>query len=143
MTLTTIPKSSLIALLFSMFIFQGNAQNIGGVVNTYTPVTSISGCANHIIGVESAQGFAVGDEVLLIQMQGEIIDLTNTPDFGNVIGSNNAGIYELNRIESILGNQIQLLFKTSGPYNLAGKLQLIRVPEYADATVTSTLTCQP
>jgi len=122
---------------------QSQAQNIGGIVNIYTPVTAISGCANHILQVESAQGFSPGDKVLLIQMQGTTINLTNTPSFGNIIGFNGTGEYEMNRIANIVGNQIQLLFRSSPWFNVAGKVQLIRVPEYVDATVTSTLTCQP
>ncbi len=132
----------LLPLLFSCLAMFSQAQNIGGIVNIYTPVTAISGCANHIITVESVQGFAVGDEVLLIQMQGATIDTTNTPSFGDYVGTNSTGLYEMNRIANIIGNQVHLLFKTLGPYEVAGRVQLIRVPEYTDATVTSTLTCK-
>ncbi len=143
MTQTSRSKIFTFVVLFALSLIQIKAQNIEGIVNIYTPVTGISGCAKHIIGVESPQGFAAGDEVLLIQMQGATIDTSNTPSFGDYIGTTSTGYYELNRIKSITGNQIELLFKTIGPYDVAGRVQLIRVPEYTNATVTSTLTCKP
>jgi hypothetical protein len=119
------------------------SQTIGGVVNIYTPVTAISGCANHIVTVGSSAGFAPGDEIMLIQMQGETVDLSNSLEFGNILGDHHTGVYELNRIKNIQGNQIELVFKTLGPYEVSGKVQMIRVPEYDHATVTSPLTCLP
>jgi hypothetical protein len=133
----------LLPLLFSCLTIYSQAQNIGGIVNIYTPVTDISGCSKHILAVGSAQGFSPGDKVLIIQMQGAMVDLTNSPSFGDLVGTNNAGVYEFNRVENVQGNQIQLQFKTLGQYDVAGRVQLVRVPEYMNATVTNVLTCQP
>ncbi len=52
-------------------------NNIGGVINIYTPVTSLLTCLNKIIVVD-ATDYNTGDTVLLIQKKGAVIDSTNT-----------------------------------------------------------------
>jgi len=139
-------KQVITQLLFIGLLFFHNAthaQNIGGVVNRYTSVTNFEGCAKQLLTVGSAQGFGIGDEVLIIQMQGATINQSNTSAFGDILDLGHAGDYELNRIAAITGNQIELQFKPTNDYKVAGKVQLIRVPEYGDVTVTSDLTCQP
>lgn len=56
----------IIGLLF--FHNATHAQNIGGVGNRSTPVTNFEGCAKQLLTVGFAQGFSIGDEVLIIQM---------------------------------------------------------------------------
>src|SRR5204863_18901 len=61
------------------------SPNISGVVNTYTAVTDITSanCSSQIT-VISASSFQVNDLVLIIQMEGAIIDSTNTSSYGTV-----------------------------------------------------------
>jgi len=117
------------------------AQTISGIVNEYTPVLSFSDCDSSLLQVGSSSGFAPGDKVLIIQMKGATIDLTNTANFGNIISLGNAGNYEFNRIGSISGSQIKLLYKVEKSYSVNGKVQLIRVPEYDNVTADG-LTCK-
>ncbi|MFN8287272.1 MAG: gliding motility-associated C-terminal domain-containing protein [Chitinophagales bacterium] len=119
------------------------AQNISGVINTYTPVTAIStiGCGVQLT-VGSTNGFAPGDKVLLIQMKGAVIDTSNTSAFGDVTNYNDAGSYEFSRVQSINGADISLTTSLVNSYNVTGKVQLIRVPEYTNANVSGTLTAQ-
>lgn len=119
-----------------------NAQTtISGIVNNYTPVLGFFDCDRSLLQVGSAAGFSAGDEVLIIQMQGATVNTSNTANFGDVIGFSYYGFFELNRIKSISGNEIRLLYKPERPYNVDGKVQLIRVPEYDDVTANS-LTCK-
>jgi len=55
------------------------AQQIGGVVNLYVAVSAVN---VNSVSVNSTQGFAVGDRVLLIQMKGASISSGNNASFG-------------------------------------------------------------
>lgn len=127
-------------LIVWLLPFLSFTQNIGGVINRYTPVLSISG-SNCLatITVGSVNGFAVNDKVLIIQMKGAVIDSSNTATFGTVTNLNGAGNYEFSRIASITGNTIQLTANLTNTYYIPGRVQLIKVPEYTDVTITSTL----
>jgi hypothetical protein len=115
--------------------------NISGVVNAYTPVLSFEPCNK--VTVQSSAGFAAGQLVLLIQMQGATADVSNTAAAGDLLALNTAGNYEFARIHSVVGNTIQFKELLQRTYTPSGAVQLIRVPEYTNATVTGTLTAQP
>ena len=117
-----------------------NAQSIGGIVNTYTAVTNMT--ANSVT-VSSALGFAVGDRVLLIQMKGATINQTNTASFGQVVALGSAGNFEFTNIASISGNTITFVSNLCKPFVVSGKIQLIRVPVYNQATINAVVTASP
>lgn len=105
------------------------------VINEYAAVTGFLPCDN-IITVDTADSFSVGDNVLMIQMKGAVIDSSNTPSFGTVLDYRGAGNYEYNRIKSINGNSITLLYAIIREYNIPdGKVQLVKVPVYQNYTV--------
>jgi len=126
-------------------------QNINGVINRYVAVTAINNvmvvdCSFlSSIDVTSAVGFAAGDFVMIIQMQGGTIDRTNTTAFGGITAMGNAGNYEFNEIHSITGNRLFFRSQLANNYTVAGRVQVVRVPEYrAGATVTGGfVTAQP
>ena len=120
-----------------------SASNIGNIINDYTPVLSLLPCENKI-SVEDASAFNIGDTVLMIQMKGAIIDSTNTAGFGTITDYRNAGNYEINYVKSKAGNIIELKNTLTRRYDLPdGKVQLVRIPYYTTANITSTLTCLP
>lgn len=132
-------------VFFNLYAFTGFAQNtqIGGIINAYTPVLAFNPCDNKIT-VEDAASFRINDTVLIIQMKGAIIDSGNNSSFGTVMDYRSAGNYEINYIKSINGNIIELKNVITRSYNIPdGRVQLIRVPYFQNATVTSTLTCLP
>jgi gliding motility-associated-like protein len=117
--------------------------SIGNIINAYTPVLGLSPCDNKLT-VEDATAFKVGDTVLLIQMKGAVIDSSNTANFGTVTNNRSAGNYEFNYVQSKVGNVIELRNLIVRSYEIPqGKVQLVRVPYYDNATVSSTLTCLP
>ncbi len=131
-------------ILLSMWLYCADAQtNISGIINAYTPVTAITnaGC-NVQVTVGSSSSFAPGDRVLLIQMKGAIIDTSNSSAFGDILNLNDAGSYEFSRVLNIAGQTITLTTNLVNSYNVNGKVQLIRVPEYTNANVNGTLTAQ-
>ncbi len=125
-----------------IFIFLSgvfSAQNISGVINSYVAATGIAG-AN--ITVTSAAGFAVGNQILVIQMQGASVVTANNNTFGNISAMGGAGVYEFANITAVAGNVITVSAALSNTYNTAtGSTQVVLVPKYCAATVSNTLTC--
>lgn len=123
-----------------VFVFVHHAQSIGGIVNTYTAVTNMT---SNSVTVSSATGFSVGDRVLLIQMKGATINQSNTASFGQVVALGSAGNFEFTNIASISGNTITFISNLCKPFAVAGKVQLIRVPVYNQATINAVVTSSP
>ncbi|MFZ1529442.1 MAG: T9SS type A sorting domain-containing protein [Ferruginibacter sp.] len=113
--------------------------NIGGIVNTYTAVTAFGLCANSIT-VADASGFSVGNTVIVIQMQGAVIDETNTAGFGTVSNYQSAGLWEKATIAAINSNEVSFSKNLLNTYQLSGKVQMVSLPVYSNAIVTSVLT---
>lgn len=113
---------------------------ISGVVNQYIDVTAIDYTCNKVT-VSNTSGYAAGDFVLLIQMKGATINATtNSAAFGSITAINDAGNYEFQRINSISGNDIYFNNTILNTYTISGLVQLVRIPEYTNVSVTGTLT---
>ena len=113
---------------------------------TATPVTS--GTQTITVGTTptgSATRIATGDMLLIMQMQGAAIDITNSNKYGQVNGAVTAGTYEYAVAASAVS--------TTGSLTLAGKLtntyttntsgntfQVIRIPQYSSLTVSGAVT---
>lgn len=128
----------LLILLLSSSLNRIHAQ-IAGVINQYTPVTAV--LCDHI-EVQDASFLSVGDRVLIIQMKGADINTSNTAAFGTVTNYNNCGYYEFATVTSLSGNEVGFQYQLLHAYEVTGKVQLIRVPQYTNVTVTNTLTAQ-
>jgi uncharacterized repeat protein (TIGR01451 family) len=116
-----------------------NSPAIAGVVNTYYPGTSISG-TNITLGVRRGANIdiQVGDLLVVMQMQG-----------------NSAGVYEYAVAEQVSGNSVNVRGSNNGGLqntyinspanNLQGQqtFQVIRVPQYLNANISSTVTSAP
>ncbi|MEO5569348.1 MAG: gliding motility-associated C-terminal domain-containing protein [Bacteroidia bacterium] len=118
------------------------SPNISGVINTYSPVFSItpSPCSSSIT-VLSAAGFAAGDLVLIIQMENATINTTNTASYGTIINYNNSGNFEYAKIFSVAGTVIQTVAPLGNSYDILGVVQLVKVPQYISPTITGIITC--
>lgn len=113
------------------------------ILNDYAEVLAFDVCKN-LITVDNASEFNTGDTVLLIQMKGAGIDLTNSSSFGNLADYNGSGNYEFNYVKSVTGNVIELLNVVERQYQVPdGKVQLVRVPYFQNYTATARLTCMP
>ncbi len=136
--------STLITILGSpAILFAQNTTNIGGVINSYTEIKGFDFCSNKL-EVADASSFKVNDTVLLIQMKGAVIDTTNSSTFGTIIDYRSAGFYEINYIKQKSGNTLFLQNFVLHNYNIPqGNVQLVHIPSYKNATVTSPLTAPP
>lgn len=131
---------NILLAIFSLYLPVHAQTNIGGIVNIYTPVTAFGNCNS--LEVASSTGFSDGDRILIIQMKGATIDQSNNVNFGTVSSIGDAGNYEFGTVSSISGNTIFLVHQLINSYTVSGKVQLIRVPQYTDAIVTTQLTAQ-
>lgn len=113
------------------------AQNIGGVINSYHTATTITASPDKIT-LDSLGSIAANDIVLIIQMKGATLDAaSNNSSFGNITNYNAAGRYEFARVVKTCGNDIYLDSALTYNYNVIAGVQVIRVPEYTNVTVTS------
>jgi hypothetical protein len=136
-------KAQHILLLLSFFyVLRAPAQNIGGVVNTYYRVTDIVYSKSCVV-VSNAAGLAQFDNAMLIQMKGATVSTADDNNFGTVTSINDAGNYEMVYICSIRGDSVFFMHELLKTYTASGKVQLVRVPEYSSATVTSPLMPAP
>lgn len=111
------------------------------VINAYTEVLAYDICTNSIT-VADAAAYNPGDTVLMIQMKGAIIDISNTPAFGTILDYGNAGNYEFNFISQKSGNVLSFLNKLTRDYDIPdGVVQLVRVPKYKSAVFSGGVTC--
>jgi hypothetical protein len=112
------------------------------IVNGYSALTAtgtntvtVNAIADFATGGRPA--LAVGDLVLIIQMQGATIGTLNDATYGNVSDYNAAGNYEFAGVAAIAGNVITLGCALKNAYTVAGNAQVIRVPQYDTLTITS------
>jgi hypothetical protein len=128
--------SLLLLFLFHNAIAQTQIQ---GIVNQYYPVTEIV-YPKACIRVPDATGLAQDDRVMLIQMKGATINTDdNSSAFGDTVSLNNAGNYEIGTVCHVKDDSVFLVFMLLNTYSIAGKVQLVRIPQYDNAEVVDTL----
>jgi gliding motility-associated-like protein len=131
------------SVLCKQIIVKDCGRELSGVVNDYTEITGFDPCKN-ALSVTNAGAFNIGDTVLMIQMKGAVIDTTNTAAFGTITDYKSAGNYEFNYVKSKTGNSIELKNALTRTFDIPdGVVQLIRVPYYKKAVVSSEITCLP
>jgi gliding motility-associated-like protein len=138
------------------------------IVNAYTSLTANATAGNMSISVASSTlntnfstALSAGDLLLIIQMQGAILngtpqpnnwspetwDIEGTPNdstWGQILNYNNAGNNELVMVESVPNsNTINLSCALQNNYTVSGKVQVIRVPRYTTLTINNggTINC--
>src|SRR2546422_4036005 len=138
--------------------------SLTGVINTYYPGVGTAAAASTTITLGTATGaaapIAIGDLVLVIQMQDAGIDSTNTGAYGDGVAGdpatgwtalNGAGLYEYAVATSavpLVGGVLTVnsglinTYTQAAPTATQGQrdFQVIRVPQYASATLTAGLT---
>jgi hypothetical protein len=135
------PTKWFIALITVALLSAGisDAQNISGQVNAYYKVTAING-ATSTLTLTSSAGLVPGSKVVIIQMKGATISVSNNSTFGDISAINNAGNYEINTVCSVVGNDVLLKYALLKSYTVSGLVQLVTFPRYDDAVVTGTIT---
>ena len=126
----------------SLCHFSSAQTNISGVVNSYYNVVEIIP-AKACVRVGNPIGLNQNDKAIVIQMKGSTINTSSSSSFGDTISLNDAGNYELGTICYIRGDSVFFVYMLLNQYTAAGKVQLVKVPEYISANVIDTLKATP
>jgi hypothetical protein len=141
------------SIFLSLLILTGLAaslysqdKKISGIINIYKRVEAIGTTPHDNVTLNDVSGIAIGDTVLLIQMKGVEINAYEASAFGSFhdfYGS--PGFSEFLIVESLNIGTRNVVFTSNivNNFDVAGIVQLVRIPYYNSATITSTLTCQP
>jgi len=121
----------------------------GTVLNGYAVLASDAGIGAISLLLSSANALSLppplgplaqGDLLLVIQMQGAVIDSSNSAGYGYVIDEGGAGTYELVRAGIVNGNRVGISAGCGGltrHYRAAGRTQVVRVAHVNDLVVSS------
>lgn len=142
MTYKTYIRVLIFALCFGVFGRVSSQTPISGVVNEYARIDSIVP-SKDTLHLSSTAFLSPGDTVLIMQMKGAEPDLTNSnkENLGSIKFMNHAGKMEFVKLLKLLpDNKVLLARSLMQTYNGASSIQqLIRVPSYKQARVTSEL----
>lgn len=119
-------KSKVFTSIIIIFIFIINFNNIYSQ-NAYFNIKEFIKCDNKVI-IEGGNNLKKGDLVFIIQMNGAIIDKSNTEKFGDILDFNGAGKYEFNEILDVLNNNEFLMkYELKSGYDFNSVVQFIKV----------------
>jgi hypothetical protein len=145
-------RSSLLLVLSVLFCMHPVSAQTPLVLNTYAKVLDFPSCSpclnpcNKVI-VDDITSFAVGDEVLLIQMKGADISWAHDTTFGDITSYGSAGFHEVLSIAAmdVATNLITFVDPIGGNYTTEGKVQLVKkFVAPGDFTVPAEgITCAP
>lgn len=93
--------------LFFCFLIVFVSTSVSQVVNAYAKVTAIAGTTLTLSNVnQTNHTFIVGEYVVVMQMQGDVIGANTNNDaaFGNLSSAGSTGLYEIKEITAIDGN---------------------------------------
>lgn len=139
--LSDIPKLLISGVIFLSFAVSEplfSQSDISGSINQYRKVVAVG---TNNVTVTDVTPFAAADTVILMQMGGAIVTSTDNGQLQAYIGS--PGAYEFLIILSVNINTVTFTQNIDSTYNVEGLVQLITVPSYNSAVVSSALTCQP
>lgn len=114
---------------------------LSGIINHYEKITDIDFCESKLVTSDTS-GFSIGEQVLLVQMKGAIIDESNSAAFGDVVVIGSAGLFERNEIVAISGNEVFLKYLLSNNYDVTGAVQLVSFPKFENAVVSDKLSAE-
>lgn len=125
------------AVVAMLLLTPASFDTISGVINEYSAVSYLSE-DKVVVGDPSA--FSAGDRVLLIQMKGAAIIETEDTTYGDVTDYGYAGMYEFTTLSAISGDTLVLDVPVCHDFDVAGAIQVVRVPEYEQVIIDDQLT---
>ncbi|RKN05145.1 hypothetical protein D7036_11190, partial [Aquimarina sp. BL5] len=112
---------------------------VNTVLNTYSPITADISAGSSSIDVNDIAsdlgGISSGDLILIYQAQGATINTSNTVNYGDITNYGSAGLYEFGYVLSTSSNTLTLTCGVANSYFVAGKAQVIKVPQYDTLTI--------
>ena len=115
---------------------------LSGIINHYAAVTAFDTCSGAVM-ISDTTGFRPGGVVLFLQPQGAQIAAGNNGSYGQVQNMQAAGRYERASVDSVSATAIFLKNRLVYTYNPAAAVQVITIPQYANAIVVDTVRARP
>lgn len=138
--MTSTTTRCLLVFFLSILHYTLIGQTLSGTLS-YTQTRATAFHANNAeITVVNSSGFAIADKVLIIQMQGAVVNTSNSSSFGNVTDYNGAGAYETATVCWVNGNQVIFENQMLNNYDPSGIVQVIKIPQYNNLIINGTLT---
>jgi large repetitive protein len=143
--LRTTGQFTFLLLLFSFSdAFAQPGKNGAGVVNTlntivncYSAVTADVTAGSTSVTTDGTCTLECGDLVMIYQAQGASVNSTNTDQYGTITAYNNSGLYEFNYVVGGSGGNVLVQSPWQNSYTAAGKVQIVKVPQYTTLTVNA------
>lgn len=109
------------------------------ILNKYVPVSANIAVGDNTLSIASSLlvTFCPGDLIMVYQAQGAGMNITNTSSYGTITNYNSAGLYEFKYVQSASGNIITTQTTFTNSYAVAGRVQVIKVPQYTSLTVNA------
>ena len=113
------------------------------ILNRYANLASDASAGSPTVTVTNIATLlplTAGDLLMMYQAQGATIFggvNSSDPTYGSVGAYNNSGNYEFVGVQSIAGNTITLTANLKQSYTAAGRVQVIRVPQYSSLTIAA------
>lgn len=109
------------------------------VVNRYAPVSSTITPGTNTLTFLPGPSFSLcaGDLIMVYQAQGATISTTNTATYGDITSYNSAGLFEFKYVRGVAGNTIETQTTFTNTYHPAGKVQVIKVPQYTSLVLNA------
>lgn len=114
---------------------------IAGIVNVAAGVDSLWIDCDQWVRMDRGLPIAPGDQVLLIQMKGAVVD--TGANAGLITGTGGSGQFEFATVRSVLGTKLSLRAHLATTFNTAAAVQIVRVARFRDAVVVDTLRARP
>lgn len=138
-------KQNLFLFAFILSLFCSFTAN-GQIINSYAKITAVAGTTITLSGTaaevnETAGAFTVGDRIIVMQMQDNVIGSTaNDATFGDIGTIASAGLYEISTITARTGTSITLA-TLANTFNTGANssLQLISFPTFCTRGATTGL----
>ena len=127
-----------LAIILCYFQPLTSQTTISGIINTYAKVVAIDTCQSRL-SLSGDISFEIGQTVLLIQMKGTSINQSNSDSFGDISDLGGTGLFEKGEIVAITGSDIFLKNTLVNQYDVAGDVQVVSLPKFADAIVSDSL----
>lgn len=116
----------------------------GRVLNTYSPLQLPAVVGDTAVTVQSLSqlGVKADDLVMIIQMQGAQMAVSDDDQYGTVQNLQGAGLYELVRVRGVDSATSRVLLDTRcgglrNAYSVTGRSQVVRVPQVGNLQVTT------
>ncbi len=109
------------------------------ILNQYIPVSVNIAAGSSVVTIANSSLFSIcpGDLIMIYQAQGASMDITNTASYGNITNYNSAGLYEFKYVQSVSGNNVTTQTTFTNSYAAAGRVQLVKVPQYTNLTINA------